>query len=418
MARIAIENLSKIFKVSKKEEFYAVRDVNLNIEDGELLVLVGPSGSGKTTILRMIAGLEEISKGTISIDGTIVNPVAPKDRDVAMVFQNYALFPHLTVYENLALGLKLRKHAKPEIEQRVREAAQILGLSACLDRLPDALSGGERQRVAVGRALVRKPKVFLFDEPLSNLDARMRVQMRREISKLHTRLGATMLHVTHDQIEAMTLGDRIAVIHKGVIQQVADPITLYNEPANLFVAEFIGSPPMNLFEGTIVRIGDALCFQESLDTFSSPAWDPEAGRDALPRVLADRQVGPTGFVGGARQPPLDASGFILRLADEKSAQLSDYLGKPIVFGIRPEDLTVGRVGLNRAMNEMPAGAEACVELVEPTGSETLLYLKSVGHTFVVRVIASFRAEVDQKVLVGLNACKAHFFDPITGKAIG
>ena len=238
MAGVKLSNISKVYEGGVT----AVKDVNLDVADKEFVVLVGPSGCGKTSTLRMIAGLEEISKGELFIDNQLVNDVAPKDRDIAMVFQNYALYPHMTVYENMAFGLKLRKFSKSEIDARVKEAAQILGISDYLDRKPKALSGGQRQRVALGRAIVRKPKVFLFDEPLSNLDAKMRVQMRAEISKLHQRLGATMIYVTHDQVEGMTMGDRIVVMKDGVVQQIDTPLNLYNYPVNKFVAGFIGSP--------------------------------------------------------------------------------------------------------------------------------------------------------------------------------
>src|SRR6186713_1133723 len=252
MARVVLENLTKTYPAAGKQPAIpAVKGIDLEIRDGEFMVLVGPSGCGKSTTLRLIAGLEEITGGTISIDGKIVNHVLPKDRDIAMVFQNYALYPHMSVYDNMAFGLKLRKFPKAEIQARVREAAAMLGLEPYLDRKPKALSGGQRQRVAVGRAIVRKPKVFLFDEPLSNLDAKMRVSTRTEISKLHARLGATMIYVTHDQVEAMTMGDRICVMKDGVIMQVATPLELYNRPANLFVAGFIGSPPMNFLAGIV-----------------------------------------------------------------------------------------------------------------------------------------------------------------------
>src|SRR2546423_5776380 len=247
MPRLVVENLSKVFGGARGESVCAVNCLNLTADDGELLVLVGPSGCGKSTTLRMIAGLEEVSQGTISLDGQVLNAVPPKDRDIAMVFQNHALYPHMTVFENIAFRLKLRKVAKSQIEHRVRETAEILGLMPHLNSKPDTLSGGERQRVALGRAMVRKPKLFLLDEPLSNLDGPLRAQMRAEIARLHARLGATMIYVTHDQVEAMTMGQRIAVMKEGVIQQVADPLTLYNSPGNLFVATFIGSPPMNLF---------------------------------------------------------------------------------------------------------------------------------------------------------------------------
>src|SRR5258705_11691218 len=247
MAKVILKNLGKTYAEKTGPGVRVVHGINLEVRDREFMVLVGPSGCGKSTTLRMIAGLEEISEGTISIDGKVVNDVPPKDRDIAMVFQNYALYPHMTVYENMAFGLKLRKLPRSMIEERVKEAADILGLAPYLDRLPRTLSGGQRQRVAVGRAIVRKPKAFLFDEPLSNLDAQMRVQMRTEISKLRRRLAATMISVTHDQVEAMTMGDRIVVMKDGVVQQVGDPLTLYHRPANLFVAGFIGSPPMNFF---------------------------------------------------------------------------------------------------------------------------------------------------------------------------
>ncbi len=262
VAKVVIENLVKVYPEKTGPGVRAVNGINLTIEDREFIVLVGPSGCGKTTTLRMIAGLEEISGGTIAIDGQIVNHVLPKDRDIAMVFQNYALYPHMSVYDNMAFGLKLRKLPKSEIDVRVREAAAMLGLESYLDRKPKALSGGQRQRVAVGRAIVRKPKVFLFDEPLSNLDAKMRVSTRAEISRLHARLGATMIYVTHDQVEAMTMGDRICVMKDGNIMQVAEPLTLYNQPANLFVAGFIGSPSMNFFNGTVRRAGNSLAFVE------------------------------------------------------------------------------------------------------------------------------------------------------------
>src|SRR6267142_1067017 len=245
MARVVVDNLSKVFRGPKGAEIRAVNHVSFTIEEQELLVLVGPSGCGKTTTLLLIAGLEEITHGTISIDGKEMTDLPPGNRDVAMVFQNFALYPHMTVYENMAFGLKLRKLSRAEISRRVGEAAEMLGLTPCLERKPEALSGGERQRVAVGRAIVRRPGLFLFDEPLSNLDAPMRAQMRAELSRIHKRLAATMIYVTHDQEEAMTLGARIAVMKDGFIHQVAEPINVYRHPADLFVAGFIGSPPMN-----------------------------------------------------------------------------------------------------------------------------------------------------------------------------
>ena len=270
MAQVVLEHLTKVFAGPRGEGIRAVDCVSLTVEDKELLVLLGPSGCGKTTTLRLIAGLEEATTGTVSIDGRVVNGVAPENRDIAMVFQNHALYPHMTAFENMAFGLKLRKVPRAEIAARVGEAAEILGLAACLERKPAALSGGERQRVALGRAMVRRPRVFLFDEPLSNLDAALRQQMRAEIARLRRRLVATMIYVTHDQDEALTLGDRIAVMKQGVIQQVADPMNLYRNPANLFVAGFVGSPPMNFFKGAVVSMRGGLFFQEQTPNGAAP----------------------------------------------------------------------------------------------------------------------------------------------------
>src|SRR5271170_204044 len=273
MAKVLIENVSKIYAGDGGREVVAVENASLEVESEEFMVFVGPSGCGKTTTLRMIAGLEEITQGTIYIDGKKVNDVAPKDRDIAMVFQNYALYPHMSVYKNMAFGLQLRKYPQAEIERRVRDAAQILGLSdEMLERKPKALSGGQRQRVAVGRAIVRKPEVFLFDEPLSNLDAKMRVSTRAEISRLHIDLKSTTIYVTHDQEEAMTLGDRVVVMKDGIIQQCGAPLEVYHRPANRFVAGFVGMPPMNLFEGSITSEGDRLWFDEGTGRVAIPAW--------------------------------------------------------------------------------------------------------------------------------------------------
>jgi multiple sugar transport system ATP-binding protein len=375
MAKVLIENLVKIYPGSGGPDVKVVHGINLEIKDREFMVLVGPSGCGKSTTLRMVAGLEEISGGTISIDGRVVNNVLPKDRDIAMVFQNYALYPHMTVYDNMAFGLKLRKFPKAEIDQRVREASAMLGLDQYLDRKPKALSGGQRQRVAVGRAIVRKPKVFLFDEPLSNLDAKMRVTTRTEISKLHARLGATMIYVTHDQVEAMTMGDRICVMKDGHIMQVAEPLTLYNHPENLFVASFIGSPGMNFFKGTIKQTGTVFQFVETNDK-------------ATPVTVT-----------------LDA-----RLA----ATASGHVGKPVVFGIRPEDvedtLTVSAPAPERTV-------EVKVEVSEPMGSETYLYLNSGVTSFIARVRPTDRFEADQKVKVTFKLDNAHLFDATTEKVL-
>jgi multiple sugar transport system ATP-binding protein len=280
MAHVVLENLVKTYPEKSGPGATVVHGINLEIRDREFMVLVGPSGCGKSTTLRMIAGLESVSGGTLRIDGRVVNDVAPKDRDIAMVFQNYALYPHMTVYENMAFGLKMRKLPKAEIDARVREASAMLGLDEYLQRRPKALSGGQRQRVAVGRAIVRKPKVFLFDEPLSNLDAKMRVTMRTEIARLHARLGVTMIYVTHDQVEAMTMGDRICTMKDGRIMQVDEPLRLYNTPANLFVAGFIGSPPMNLIRGRIERDGAGLRFVAAGESGLSLALDAGLARRA------------------------------------------------------------------------------------------------------------------------------------------
>ncbi len=376
MALVLIENLSKMFREPKGQDICAVRNVNLAIEDKEFFVLVGPSGCGKTTTLRLIAGLEEATHGTISIDGSVVNNLAPKDRDVAMVFQNHALFPHMTVYDNLAFGLKLRKYPRAEIDHRVKEAAKTLDLMSCLDRLPKTLSSGQRQRVAVGRAIVRKPKVFLLDEPLSNLDAQMRVQIRVEISRLLNHLGATMIYVTHDQAEAMSLGDRIAVMKEGVIQQVDEPMKIYSQPANLFVAGFIGAPPMNFFNGVIVQTGNGFFFQEQ-----------------------NAQTVPAG-------------GFNIQLGDELSRKLTSCIGKKIVLGIRPEDIAV-------CAGESPQGRtiEADVEDVAHMGPETHLHVTSGSHHFVVRVHTSTRVGANQKIPLIFDMRQAHFFDLTTEKVV-
>ncbi|MBP7830827.1 MAG: sn-glycerol-3-phosphate ABC transporter ATP-binding protein UgpC [Kiritimatiellae bacterium] len=365
MAKVILEHVYKVYPGGVA----AVSDACLEIEDQEFVVLVGPSGCGKSTTLRMVAGLEEISQGAIYIDGRKVNDVPPKDRDIAMVFQNYALYPHMTVYKNMAFGLKLRRFPRAEIDRRVREAAEILGIQDLLERKPKALSGGQRQRVAVGRAIVRKPKAFLFDEPLSNLDAKMRVQMRTEISKLHTRLASTMIYVTHDQVEAMTMGDRIVVMKDGLIQQVATPLELYNRPANQFVAGFIGSPPMNFFSGTIEARPEGLFFQE-----------------------------------GA---------FAVRVADEQASALGGWAGKPIVFGLRPEDIA------ELPGPAAPAGDRitARVEVVEPMGAELYVYLTTGRHAFTARVGPQCTIAVGESAALVLNMKKAHFFHPETGMTI-
>ena len=374
MAKVLLESVCKIYPGGIK----AVDNANLEIGDQEFVVLVGPSGCGKSTTLRMVAGLEEISSGNIFIDGKRVNDVPPKDRDIAMVFQNYALYPHMTVYKNMAFGLMLRKYPKAEIDQRVREAAQILGITdEQLERKPKALSGGQRQRVAVGRAIVRKTKALLFAEPLSNLDAKMRVQMRAEISKLHDRLNSTMIYVTHDQVEAMTMGDRIVVMKDGLIQQVAEPLALYDNPKNMFVAGFIGSPPMNFFKGTIEQRPGALWFVEQATT-----------------------NGP--------------KGFSMRINDEMAKKLTGQVGKAVVFGSRPEDIN-NRQHASFAQPDQTAAAT--VEVVEPMGAEIYLYLSTGSHSFVARVNPHEKAEVGQKLEMAFDLRKSHLFDAQTEQVI-
>jgi multiple sugar transport system ATP-binding protein len=375
MAQVLLENLSKVFPEKGGPGVVAVKRINLQIEDREFMVLVGPSGCGKSTTLRMIAGLEEITEGTVRIGGQVVNDVLPKDRDIAMVFQNYALYPHMSVYDNMAFGLKLRKFSKAEIDARVREAAAMLGLEPYLARKPKALSGGQRQRVALGRAIVRKPKVFLFDEPLSNLDAKMRVSTRTEISKLHARLGATMIYVTHDQVEAMTMGDRICVMKDGNIMQVAAPLDLYNHPDNLFVAGFIGSPPMNFFRGMLRTAGGHVSFVE------------------------DNAVG----------APLT-----IALDEALAGRSSGHLDKPVVFGVRPEAI---RDSLTVAEPDPGRTADVKVEVSEPMGSETLLYLDTGATSFVARVSPTDRFDAGQKVQVTFDLAHAHIFDAATELAI-
>src|SRR5437763_5462315 len=372
MAKVTVKNVSKIYPGEKGRDVTAVRDVNLDIQDREFVVLVGPSGCGKSTTLRMIAGVEEISRGEIYIGYRLVNNVPPKDRDIAMVFQTYPLYPHMTVYDNLAFGLKLRKYPKAEIRKRVNDAAGILGIEELLDRRPKALSGGQRQGVAVGRAIVRQPKVFLFDEPLSNLDAKMRVQMRTEITKLHQRLQATMIYVTHDQIEAMTMGDRIVVMNNGKVQQIDTPLKLYNEPDNLFVAGFLGSPPMNFINGELKQERDAIVFKE--------------------------------MQGGTIQ---------VRFADRPQAR--EFFGKPMLLGIRPEDIEVAQ--LSKTGNTT-ASFPAIVDIVEPMGAETNLYLQTGAHTVVCRSQRALdHRETGHRLQFELNVDKTHLFDAATATRI-
>ena len=366
MATVVLKNVSKIYG----EDVRAVKSVNLEVADKEFVVLVGPSGCGKSTTLRMVAGLEDISDGEVLIDNHIVNDVPAKNRDIAMVFQNYALYPHMTVYDNLAFGLKLRKYPQKEIERRVTEAAEILGIGPMLKRKPKELSGGERQRVAVGRAIVRKPKVFLFDEPLSNLDAKLRVQMRMELQKMHNRLQCTMIYVTHDQVEALTLGDRIVVMKGGKIHQIADPVSLYENPVNRFVAGFIGSPPMNFLKGKILA--------QNGDYF-----------------FVDR-------------------GIKLRLLPQHHAHIAPYKDKEILFGIRPENI-YDKIFAQDARPEFTI--TATVDMVEPMGSEIYLYLKAGDNSFIARVSNQDTATINQDLQIVFDMSKAHFFDVETEEAI-
>ncbi len=365
MAEVKMKNLKKVFEGN----IIAVQDFNLEIEDREFVVLVGPSGCGKSTTLRCVAGLEEITDGEIYIGGRLVNDIPPKDRDIAMVFQNYALYPHMNVYKNLSFGLELRKMKKEEINRRVHEAAQILDIDHLLDRKPKALSGGQRQRVAVGRAIVRKPAVFLFDEPLSNLDAKLRVQMRTEIAKLHQNLRATIIYVTHDQVEAMTMGSRIVVMKDGLIQQVSDPLTLYDYPNNKFVAGFIGSPPMNFIDVDVVKEGS--------DYFAK------------------------------------TSSVKLKMPKDKYEKISSYAGKKVAFGFRPEDLMDESIAKDKAGKTITAK----VEVIEPLGSEIFLYLSAGSDNFVARVPHQYRTDIGASVGFVVDISKSHLFDNETEAAI-
>ncbi len=371
MAQVSIQNVLKTFKGPKKQLVKAVNDVSIAIADREFLVLVGPSGCGKTTLLRMIAGLEEIDGGTISIADRVVNNVEPKDRDIAMVFQNYALYPHMTAYDNMAFGLKLRKVPKAEIQQRVGDAAKLLGISSLLERHPKELSGGQRQRVAVGRAIVRDPKVFLFDEPLSNLDAQVRLQVRAEIARLHQRLQATMIYVTHDQSEAMTLGDRIAVMKDGVLQQIDEPMKIYDCPANKFVAGFIGEPQMNFVRGTVVKKEDQLRF------FENDAQD---------------------------QPAL--GGLVVELNGEIAGALQSRVNQSVWLGVRPEHLQI-------ATNGQSSIGKAGVEFVEHLGAESWVHLKSKNHDLTLRCDPSGAPSGRGEVGVSIQVANAHFFDSLS-----
>jgi len=358
MARVVLKNLTKKFK-----DVVAVDDVNIDIADKEFAVLVGPSGCGKTTTLRAIAGLEEATSGEIYIGDKLVNDIPPKDRDIAMVFQNYALYPHMDVYNNMAFGLKLRKFPKDQIDQRVQEAAEILGIEKLLKRRPKELSGGQRQRVAVGRAIVRKPKVFLFDEPLSNLDAKLRVAMRTEISKLHKRLGATIIYVTHDQIEAMTMATRIFILNDGKLQQDGRPLDVYQNPSNQFVAGFIGSPAMNFFTSKLLKDG-------------SDYW-------------------------------IDAESFKVKLPSSFQKAISGHTGKQVTFGVRPEDFH----DIHFYPEAKPENTiKVTAEVIEPLGDEVLFYVVSGKHNLVAKLDSRTKAKVGDELEIAIEMKETHIFD--------
>jgi multiple sugar transport system ATP-binding protein len=364
MAKVELKGISKVYEGGVR----AVDNANITVNDQEFVVFVGPSGCGKSTTLRMVAGLEDITEGELFIDGQKMNDVPPKDRNIAMVFQNYALYPHMTVYDNMAFGLKIKKVDKAEIQRRVDEAAKILDIDKLLDRKPKALSGGQRQRVAVGRAIVRHPKVFLFDEPLSNLDAKLRVQMRAELSGIHTRLKATMIYVTHDQVEAMTMGDKIVVMKDGKIQQIGAPLYLYNHPINKFVAGFIGSPPMNFLTVKIIE---------------------KSGQ-----IYADE------------------GSFVLRPAAEHVEALRKYVGKEVYFGVRPEDLAYTPKA-STSENDMPTS----IMVIEPLGSEIHLYIKTRNQELIAKTTPNYTFHIGDEAHFNPVMEKARYFDKETELSI-
>lgn len=369
MASVTLTNLFKRFDGS----VCAVNDVNLTINDKEFMVLVGPSGCGKTTTMRMIAGLEEVSEGDIHIGSRRVNDLSPKDRDIAMVFQNYALYPHMNVYDNMAFGLKIRKLPKEEIRKRVEEAAKLLGITEYLQRKPKALSGGQRQRVAVGRAIVREPQVFLMDEPLSNLDAQLRVQTRAELIKLHRRLGITTIYVTHDQVEAMTMGDRIAVMKGGILQQCDTPMQVYNHPANIFVASFIGTPATNFFPAVVTEA---------------------AGGDFL----------------------IESTDFSVTVPKDRESLIKDYVGKDVVFGIRPTDIY--DANKKDHIESIPGNTvKANVEVVEHMGDKVTIYATIGKHQIIAVFDGEYKAKDDHTACFVFDLLKSHLFEAESQKAI-
>jgi multiple sugar transport system ATP-binding protein len=388
MARVTLKNLNKVFvDPQSKKEVHAVKDLDLEIRDGEFMVLVGPSGCGKTTTMRMIAGLEESTGGEIYIGDRVVNDVPPRDRNIAMVFQNYALYPHMSVYDNMAFGLRLRmlpgmlwqlshaaeaKEIKTEIDRRIQEAAERLGISTLLDRKPKALSGGQRQRVALGRAIVREPQVYLMDEPLSNLDAKLRVQTRAELIKLHRDLKTTTIYVTHDQVEAMTMGQRIAVMKDGLLQQCDTPLNLYHKPANMFVAGFLGTPSMNfIHEAQVVKNG--------------------------------------------AKPLLDTGEFKVHLPEQYSATLNDYMGKTVVMGIRPQDIFDKSYAPSHLAEQDII--RMSVDVIEPMGAVSTIFLNSGRHTLVAELDAETKAEEGGKLDVVIDTSSVHVFDKDSEQAI-
>lgn len=365
MARVELKNIRKTYN----GDVTVIKDANVVVEHKEFAVLVGPSGCGKSTMLRMIAGLEDISGGELLIDGIKVNDISPKDRDIAMVFQNYALYPHMTVFDNMAFGLKLRKMPKKEIKERVEEAAEILGLQDLLKRRPKAMSGGQRQRVAIGRSIVRKPKVFLFDEPLSNLDAKLRVQMRMEIKRLHKQLDSTMIYVTHDQVEAMTMGTKIVVLKDGDVQQADKPMTLYNDPANRFVGSFIGSPSMNFAEGKITK--------------------------------SDRQY-------------FEGSGFKFSIPENIEEKTHSLINQDITLGFRPESIYDHDYEDKAQLTEKN---EIEIDLTEPIGAETFIYFRKSDKEYCMRSSSGLIYNNNQKLNIGFDVARLYFFDSKTGKRL-
>ena len=381
MAQVVIDNLTKVFSVPRGAPVLALDRANLTVANGEFLVLTGPSGCGKSTLLRLLAGLETPTSGDISLDGRSLNGVAARDRNLALVFQSHALYPHLTAFENLAFGLRVRGLPRPEITRRIHEAATLLQLTDCLGRLPRELSGGQRQRVALGRAIVRQPAIFLFDEPLSHLDAGLRVQLRQDIRALHRRLGTTMIYVTHDQVEALTLGDRLAVMQAGTIQQVAPPLQVYHSPANRFVAGFLGSPVMNFFQGTLATRNGTCVFIETLNSASATSGEP----------------------------------FRLALPSSHSATLAAKVSQPLILGVRPEQLSPAP--LAPSPHPDTALLRARIDAVDHLGAETHWQLSTAGHSLTIRLAGTIPAPTGTIASLAFAWSAACFLDATSGLAI-